>query len=33
MLSPVIFLTYPVPKIVMLPLFMLWFGIAICPRS
>src|SRR6266513_544394 len=27
MLSPVIFLTYPVPKIVMLPLFMLWFGI------
>lgn len=27
MLSPVIFLTYPVPKIVMLPIFMLWFGI------
>jgi ABC-type nitrate/sulfonate/bicarbonate transport system permease component len=27
MLSPVIFVTYPVPKIVMLPLFMLWFGI------
>jgi len=27
MLSPVVFLTYPVPKIVMLPLFMLWFGI------
>ena len=27
MLSPTIFLTYPVPKIVMLPLFMLWFGI------
>ena len=27
MLSPLIFLTYPVPKIVMLPLFMLWFGI------
>src|SRR5712691_3399142 len=27
MLSPVIFLTYPVPKIVVLPLFMLWFGI------
>jgi len=27
LLSPVIFLTYPVPKIVMLPLFMLWFGI------
>ncbi len=26
-LSPAIFLTYPVPKIVMLPLFMLWFGI------
>jgi NitT/TauT family transport system permease protein/sulfonate transport system permease protein len=25
--SPVIFLTYPVPKIVMLPIFMLWFGI------
>jgi ABC-type nitrate/sulfonate/bicarbonate transport system permease component len=27
MLSPMIFLTYPVPKIVLLPLFMLWFGI------
>jgi NitT/TauT family transport system permease protein len=27
MLSPLIFLTYPVPKIVLLPLFMLWFGI------
>lgn len=27
MLSPLIFLTYPVPKIVMLPVFMLWFGI------
>src|SRR5213078_1496304 len=27
MVSPVIFLSYPVPKIVMLPLFMLWFGI------
>ncbi len=27
LLSPVIFLTYPVPKIVMLPIFMLWFGI------
>jgi ABC-type nitrate/sulfonate/bicarbonate transport system permease component len=27
MLSPVVFLTYPVPKIVMLPIFMLWFGI------
>lgn len=27
MLSPTIFLTYPVPKIVMLPIFMLWFGI------
>jgi len=27
MLSPLIFLTYPVPKIVMLPIFMLWFGI------
>jgi len=26
-LSPVIFLTYPVPKIVMLPIFMIWFGI------
>jgi len=25
--SPVVFLTYPVPKIVLLPLFMLWFGI------
>lgn len=27
MVSPLVFLTYPVPKIVMLPLFMLWFGI------
>lgn len=27
MLSPVIFLTYPVPKIVMLPIVMVWFGI------
>ncbi|MGH8680452.1 MAG: ABC transporter permease, partial [Burkholderiales bacterium] len=27
MLSPVVFVTYPVPKIVMLPIFMLWFGI------
>jgi len=27
LLSPVVFLSYPVPKIVMLPLFMLWFGI------
>jgi NitT/TauT family transport system permease protein len=27
MLGPVVFLTYPVPKIVMLPIFMLWFGI------
>jgi len=27
MLSPLVFLTYPVPKIVMLPLFMIWFGI------
>jgi ABC-type nitrate/sulfonate/bicarbonate transport system permease component len=27
LLSPMVFLTYPVPKIVMLPLFMLWFGI------
>jgi ABC-type nitrate/sulfonate/bicarbonate transport system permease component len=26
-ISPVIFLTYPVPKVVLLPLFMLWFGI------
>jgi ABC-type nitrate/sulfonate/bicarbonate transport system permease component len=26
-LSPVVVLTYPVPKIVVLPLFMLWFGI------
>jgi sulfonate transport system permease protein len=25
--SPSVFLTYPVPKIVLLPLFMLWFGI------
>lgn len=25
--SPAVFLTYPVPKIVFLPLFMLWFGI------
>src|SRR5258705_7329764 len=25
--SPVVFLTYPVPKIVLLPPFMLWFGI------
>src|SRR5205814_8603879 len=27
MLSPLVFLTYPVPKIVMLPVFMIWFGI------
>jgi len=27
MMSPLVFLTYPVPKIVMLPVFMLWFGI------
>jgi ABC-type nitrate/sulfonate/bicarbonate transport system permease component len=27
MLSPAVFLTYPVPKIVLLPIFMLWFGI------
>lgn len=27
MLSPVIFLTYPVPKIVMLPIVMVWVGI------
>ncbi|HEX7052782.1 MAG TPA: ABC transporter permease [Burkholderiales bacterium] len=26
-LSPLVFLSYPVPKIVLLPLFMLWFGI------
>ena len=26
-LSPAVFLTYPVPKIVILPIFMLWFGI------
>ena len=26
-LSPAVFLTYPVPKIVFLPIFMLWFGI------
>ena len=25
--SPAVFVTYPVPKIVMLPIFMLWFGI------
>jgi ABC-type nitrate/sulfonate/bicarbonate transport system permease component len=25
--SPAVFLTYPVPKIVMLPIFMVWFGI------
>ena len=27
MLTPAVFLTYPVPKIVMLPIFMIWFGI------
>ena len=27
MFSPAVFLTYPVPKIVMLPIFMIWFGI------
>jgi ABC-type nitrate/sulfonate/bicarbonate transport system permease component len=27
LLSPAVFITYPVPKIVMLPIFMLWFGI------
>ena len=27
LLAPAVFLTYPVPKIVMLPIFMLWFGI------
>ena len=27
MLSPAVFLTYPVPKIVLLPIFMVWFGI------
>ena len=27
MVSPSVFLTYPVPKIVMLPIFMIWFGI------
>jgi ABC-type nitrate/sulfonate/bicarbonate transport system permease component len=26
-LSPAVFVTYPVPKIVMLPIFMVWFGI------
>ncbi|HZQ73278.1 MAG TPA: ABC transporter permease [Burkholderiales bacterium] len=26
-LTPAVFLTYPVPKIVILPIFMLWFGI------
>jgi ABC-type nitrate/sulfonate/bicarbonate transport system permease component len=25
--SPLVFLSYPVPKVVLLPLFMLWFGI------
>jgi len=25
--SPAVFVTYPVPKIVMLPIFMIWFGI------
>jgi ABC-type nitrate/sulfonate/bicarbonate transport system permease component len=27
LVSPAVFLTYPVPKIVMLPIFMIWFGI------
>ena len=27
MLSPLIFLTYPVPKIILLPIVMVWFGI------
>jgi ABC-type nitrate/sulfonate/bicarbonate transport system permease component len=27
LLSPAVFVTYPVPKIVMLPIFMIWFGI------
>ena len=27
LLSPAVFITYPVPKIVLLPIFMLWFGI------
>jgi NitT/TauT family transport system permease protein len=27
LVSPAVFLSYPVPKIVMLPIFMLWFGI------
>src|SRR6185436_18901081 len=27
LLTPAVFLTYPVPKIVMLPIFMIWFGI------
>jgi ABC-type nitrate/sulfonate/bicarbonate transport system permease component len=27
LLNPAVFLTYPVPKIVMLPIFMIWFGI------
>lgn len=27
LLSPAVFLSYPVPKIVMLPIFMIWFGI------
>jgi ABC-type nitrate/sulfonate/bicarbonate transport system permease component len=27
MFSPAVFISYPVPKIVMLPIFMIWFGI------
>jgi ABC-type nitrate/sulfonate/bicarbonate transport system permease component len=27
LVSPTVFLTYPVPKVAMLPIFMLWFGI------
>jgi len=27
LISPAVFVTYPVPKIVMLPIFMLWFGL------
>src|SRR5687767_13701641 len=33
MLSPAVFLTYPVPKIVMLPIFMIWFGIGDLSRA
>src|SRR2546426_2979175 len=32
MLRPGVFLSYPVPQIVMLPLFMLWVGIGALPQ-